>query len=122
MNWFPKTLKCQIYEDDCPIDMSRVGDQELENIADEISDIWKLPNGSSIWFDVEIYEKQYCVKESKTSLEVVCFKHDPNLFYGRRQISVSKFYIDKMLGKKFRINPKNTIIRKWNNLEVAFVV
>jgi hypothetical protein len=122
MTWSPKTLKCQLYEDDCPVDLANVGDPELENIADEIVKIWKLPTGSSIWFDVEIYEKQNWFKDSKTTLEVVCFKQDPNAFYGRTQISISKLYIDKMLGKKFQINPKSTVIRKWNNLEVVFVV
>ena len=122
MTWYPKTLKCQIYEDGCPVDMARVGDPELENIADEIVKLWKFPVGSSVWFDVEIYEKQYWFKESKTSLEVVCFKKDENTFYGKSQIDISKLYVDKMLGKKFQINPKNTIIRKWNNVEVAFVV
>ena len=122
MTWSPKTLKCQIYEGDCPLDLAVVGDPELENIADEIVKLWKLPVGSAICFDVEIYEKQYWFKNSKTSLEVVCFKQDPNIFYGRRQISISNLYIDKMIGKKFPINPKNTVIRKWNNVEVAFVV
>ena len=122
MTWSPKTLKCQLYEDGCPVDLSKVGDPELEDIADEIVKIWKLPVGSSVWFDVEIYEKQYWFKDSKTSLEVVCFKQDPNTFYGITQVSVSNLYIDKMLGKKFQITPKKSIIRKWNNLEVAFVV
>lgn len=122
MAWSPKTLKCQIYEDDCLLDLATVGDPELEILADEISNIWKLPTGSTISFDLEIYEKQYWFKNSKTSLEVVCFRQDPNVFYGRRQINISKLYIDRMIGKKFPINPKNTVIRKWNNVEVAFVV
>ena len=122
MTWSPKTLKCQLYEDGCPLDLATIGDPELDNVADEIVKIWKLPDGSSIWFDVEMYEKQYWFKGSKTSLEVICFKRDPNSFYGRTQISISQLYIDKMVGRKFSINPKNTVIRKWNNLEVAFVV
>lgn len=122
MSWYPKTLKCQIYEDNCLLDLATIGDPELENIADEIVKIWKLPQGSSIWFDVEIYEKQYWFKDSKTSLEVICFKQDPNMFYGKNQISISKLYIDKMIGVKFEIKPKNTIIRKWSSVEVAFVV
>ena len=122
MNWSPKTLKCQIYEDSCLVDLTNIGEPELEKIADEIVKIWKLPIGSYIWFDVEICEKQYWFKDSKTTLEVVCFKQDPNTIYGRHQINISKLYIDKMLGRKFEITPKNTIIRKWTNVEVAFVV
>lgn len=122
MFWYPKTLKCQIYENNELIDLNKCSDPDLENIADEIVKHWRTPDGSALWFDVEIYEKHYWFKPTKTSIEVCAFLRDPNTMTGRRQISISKLHIDKKIGRKFKISPKESIFRSWKNTEVAFVV
>lgn len=123
MKWYPKTLKCQVYENDELIDLTKCSDSVLENLADAIFPIWKTPVDSYIWFDVEIYEKQYWFRESKNSIEIVAYKHDIYSTTGRKQVSISNLYIEKMVGKKFKIKPENNLFRKWSeNTEVAFIL
>lgn len=122
MIWYPKTLKCQIYEDGNLIDLNTCSDPILEHLADCIMVHWRTPNNSAIWFDAEIYEKHYWFKPSKNSIEIVSYKLDMDSISRRKQVDVSKLYIDKMIGKKFKIEPEDTIYRKWTNVEVAFVV
>lgn len=122
MIWYPKTLKCQIYENRNLLDLNTCSDSTLENFADAIMIHWRTPDNSAIWFDVEIYEKQYWFKPSKNCLEVVAFKRDTYEISGRKQVDISKLYIDKMVGKKFKIKPKDTIFHTWTeNMEVMFV-
>jgi hypothetical protein len=120
--WYPKTLKCQIYDDNKLIDLNKCSDTILENLADSIFVHWKTPINSAIWFDVEIYEKHYWFQPPKNYIEIVCFKLDVNSLSRRKQIDISKLYMDKMFGKRFKITPEDTIYRKWsNNVEVMFV-
>jgi hypothetical protein len=122
MIWYPKTLKCQIYDNNELVDLNTCSDPVLENLADSIFVHWKTPTNSALWFDVEIYEKHYWFRPTKNSIEVACYKHEPNSISGRKQMDISKLYIDKMVGKKFKIKPEDTIVRKWNeNVEVVFV-
>ena len=122
MLWYPKALKCQVYENGNLLDLTTCSDSALENLADAIFVHWKTPDNSFIWFDVEIYEKQYWFRPARNAIEIAAFKRDPYSATGKRQISITKLYIDKMVGKKFKIKPENTSIRKWSdNMEVAFV-
>jgi hypothetical protein len=83
---------------------------------------WKTPVNSAVWFDVAIYEKHYWFKQPKNSIEVVAYVQDINKLSGRRQINVSQLYIDKMVGRKLSITPKDDVMRKWSStVEVAFV-
>lgn len=122
MRWYPKTLKCQIFEDGQLVDLNTCSDPVLEALADSIMVYWKTPVNSAVWFDVEIYEKHYWFKRPKNSIEVVAYVQDMNKLSGRRQISVSQLYIDKMVWRKLPITPKDVLMRKWSStLEVAFV-
>jgi hypothetical protein len=122
MIWYPKTLKCQIYEDDKLIDLNTCSDPILEHLADCIMIHWQTPTNSAIWFDAEIYEKHYWFKPPKNTIEIACYRLDMHSITRRKQIDISKLYIDKMIGKRFKINPEDTAFRKWTNTEVAFVV
>ena len=123
MRWYPKTLKCQIYEDGQLLDLNTCSDPVLESLADSIVKYWKTPVNSAVWFDVEIYEKHYWFKPPKNSIEVVAYIRDINRMSGRKQVSISQLYIDKMVGRKLPIEPEESIMRKWSsNVEVAFVV
>jgi hypothetical protein len=83
---------------------------------------WKTPHNSAVWFDTGIYEKHYWFKPTKTTIEIECFKFDLDTHDKRKQLDISKLHINKMLGKKFKITPKETLIRKWtDNVEVVFV-
>lgn len=122
MRWYPKTLKCQIYENNELLNLNTCSDATLENFADAIFVHWKTPTNSAIWFDIEIYEKHYWFKPKKNCLEVCAYKRDINSISGRTQVDISKLYIDKMVGKKFKIKPKDTIFHTWTeDMEVAFV-
>lgn len=122
MMWHPKTLKCQIYDNNEIVDLTKCSDDTLEEIADLCVAHWKTPHNSAIWFDVEIYEKHYWFKPAKNFIEIAAYKFDLNSHDRRIQVDISKLYIDKMLGRKFKITPKNGLIRKWSeNVEVAFV-
>lgn len=123
MIWSPQTLKCQIYDDNKLVDLNQCHDDVLEELADLCLSYWKTPHNSAVWFDVEIYEKHYWSIPPKNFIEICAFKFDLNKHDKRRQVSVSKLYIDKMVGKRFKITPKSGLIRKWSdNVEVAFVV
>ncbi len=122
MSWYPKTLKCQFYENGVLLDLAKVGNAELESLADEVFKFWKMSSGSAVWFDVEIYEKRYWFKPTKVSMEVVCFKINPTMISGKEQVSISKMYVEEKVGKKFKIQPKNTPLCTWIGPEVAFVV
>ena len=119
--WYPKSLKCQIYENGVPLDLNMCTDTELEDLADAIIVHWKTPENSAIWFNTAIYEKHSWFKPSKNSIEIECFKFDLYTESRTRQLDISKLYIDKMIGKRFKISPKNTLMRKWLNAEVMFV-
>jgi hypothetical protein len=122
MRWYPKTLKCQVFEDGELMDLNTCSDPVLESLADSIMDHWKTPVNSAVCFDVEIYEKHYWFKKPKNSIEIVAYVHDTNQLSGRRQIDISKLYIDKMVGRKLSIQPKDDVMRKWSStVEVAFV-
>ena len=122
MIWYPKTLKCQIYENNELVDLNTCSDPVLENLADCVIKYWKTPSSSAIWFDAEIYEKHYWFKPPKNYIEIVCFKQDHSSISGRKQVDISKLYIEKMVGKKFKINPEDNLFKKWSeNVEVAFV-
>lgn len=123
MRWYPKTLKCQIFEDGQLVDLNRCSDSVLECIADSIENYWKTPVNSAVWFDIQIYEKHYWFKPPKVSIEVVAYIQDMNKLSGRKQVNVSQLYIDKMVGRKMPISPKDHLLREWSpNVEVAFVV
>lgn len=123
MKWYPKTLKCQVYENEQLVDLTSCSDSVLENLADAIFPLWKTPVDSYIWFDVEIYEKQYWFKCPKNSIEIVAYKRDIYSATGRKQVTISNLNIEKMIGKKFQIKPENNVIRKWSeNTQVAFII
>ena len=123
MRWYPKTLKCQVYEDDTLLDLNSCGDPELEALADAIFPLIRSPVNAAIWLDVEIYEKQYWFKPPKNSIEIVALKPDPYSMSGKKQVSISQLYVDKLIGRFYAITPENTTFRKWSsNLKVAFVV
>jgi hypothetical protein len=123
MRWYPKTLKCQVFEDGQLIDLNRCSDSVLESLSDSIVNYWKTPVNSAVWFDIQIYEKHYWFKPPKSSIEVVAYVHDMNKLSGRKQVNVSQLYIDKTVGRKMPISPKDELMRKWSpNVEVAFVV
>jgi hypothetical protein len=122
MRWYPKSLKCQIYENNELVDLNTCSDPCVDNLADAIFVHWRTPTNSAIWFDVQIYEKHYWFRPNKTSIEIEAYKHAPETIAGRKQVDISKLYIDRMVGKKFKIKPENTMFRKWSeNVEVAFV-
>lgn len=123
MFWYPKSLKCQIYENDKLLDLSRCGDAELEKLSDSIFPLWRTPTNSAVWFSVEIYEKQHFLKPSTNSIEIEAYKRALDYESGRQQVPISKLYIEKMIGRKFPIKPDNTYLRIWGEkMEVAFVV
>lgn len=121
MIWYPKTLKCEIYENKERVDLNSCGDTELEKLADAIFPIIRSPTNSAVWMDIEIYEKHYWFRPPKNTLEVVAFIAEP--YEGKKQVSVSKLNMDKFLGKGFKIKAENTIMRKWSDdLVVRFVI
>ena len=123
MFWSPKTLKCQIYDNNVLVDLNSCSDDVLEDLSDAVMVHWKTPDKSAVWFDAEIYEKHHFFKHPTISIDIACYKIDAQTIIKRRQIDISRLYIDKMLGKKFKINPISTLIRKWSdNVEVAFVI
>lgn len=114
MFWSPKTLLIQVYENDELLDLNRLSDEKLGNIADAVFDLWKTPSNSAIHFRIEIFEKHYFCKHQENTIEVCAFNREDC------QVSISKLYIEKMIGKKFKIKSKNHNILE--NTEVAFVV
>lgn len=123
MFWYPKSLKCQIYENGNLLDLNKCGDAELEHLSDAIYPLWRTPVNSAVWFSVEIYEKQHFFKPPSNSIEIEAYIRSLDYISGRQQVSISKLYLDKMVGRKFPIKPDNTYLRTWGDkMEVMFVV
>ncbi len=117
MFWSPKTLLVQVYENDKLLDLNNLSDDTLGNIADATFELWKTPSNVAISFRVEIFEKHYFCKHHETTIEVCAFNREDC------QVSISKLHIEKKIGKKFKITPKDNLFHKFNgNVEVAFVV
>lgn len=121
-SWTPKTLKCQIYENGILLDLKSCTDAELQELIDCIFPLWKTSTQSALWFDIDVYEKHHLFKEKTITMEVACFTLNPDSFPARKQVSISAVKYDKMVGRKFSIQPKNTLCHKWKYpVEVAFV-
>ncbi len=118
--WNPITLQCQVYENEVPVDLDQCSDETLEVLADAIEKLWKMPKDSALKFEVEIYEKHYWMKQPQNFIEIASYVETP---YRKKQISVSKLYIEKMVGNRMKITPEHTVFRKWSDdVEVMFVV
>ena len=123
MNWWPSTLKCQIYENNQLLDLKSCSKAELHSLTDAIFEYWKTSEQSLRWYDVDVYEKYHLFKQPTISIEVACFIRKPDSYTGRKQVSISKFNTVNPVGRKLKITPKSTLYRKWTEpVEVAFVV
>lgn len=117
MFWSPKTLLVQVYEDNKLLDLNTLSDDTLGNIADAVFEVWKTPSNSAVFFRAEIFEKHYFCKHQEITIEICALNREES------QISISKLYIEKMVGRKFKITPKDNLFHKFaGNVEVAFVV
>ena len=122
LNWTPKTLKCQIYENNALLDLRQCTDAELEALVECIYPLWKTSKNSAIWFDVDVFEKYHLFKQPTRTIEVGCYVHNLNSYNPRKQVSISRAHYDRLVGKKFPIQPRNIVFRKWvSPMEVAFV-
>lgn len=118
--WYPVTLQCQVYENEVPINLDECSDETLEVLADAIQHLWKMPKDSALSFEIEIYEKHYWCLPPKNFIEVSAFVETP---YRKKQVNISKLYIEKMVGTRMKITPEDTLFRKWtDDVEVMFVV
>ena len=115
--WYPVTLKCQVYENEVPVNLDECSDETLEVLADAIEKLWKMPKYSTLKFEVEIFEKYYWFKPPQNFIEISAFVETP---YRKKQVNISQLYIEKMVGTRIKITPENTLFR--NDIEVMFVV
>jgi hypothetical protein len=120
--WTPKTLKCQIYEDNVLLDLNKCSVGELEAILDCVYPLWKTSEHSAIWFDIDVFEKHHLFKPVTRTIEIGCYVYNQSSFTHRKQVSMSKIHYDHMVGRKIPIQPKNTLCHKWKfPVEIAFV-
>lgn len=121
--WSPAVLKCQIYEDNVLVDLSILHGVVLEELVHSIYPLWRTSPDSSIWYGVEVYERKSLFNFPHIEINIEAYIRDDNRMFGRRQISINKTNIGNKIGRKIRIEPKNTMLKKWSdNVEVAFVV
>ena len=121
--WSPKVLKCQIYEDNVLVDLSKLHGVVLEGLVHAIYPLWRTSPESTIWYGVEVYKRKSIFDFPHIEIDIEAYIRDDTRMFGRRQISINKTNIGNKIGRKIRIQPNDTLIKKWSdNVEVAFVV
>jgi hypothetical protein len=120
--WSPDVLNCQIYENGFLVDLNTLHEVVLGELIDAIYPLWRTSPESSIWYGVQVYEKKSLFKPSSVSIEIEAYVRDVYRMSGKRQISIHKLNLDSKIGRKFQIEPKNTMLKRWSGpVEVAFV-
>lgn len=116
-----KRLKCQLYENEIPIDLSFCEYSELLSLISAIQEIWKEPEFSDSWYVVELKEKKQFFSTPILSIRVSAFTLSPNAWRGKRKLNIHKVSHGRPLGERVRIHPRNTLTHTWKEpVEVVF--
>ena len=121
--WSPDVLKCQIYENGVLVNLNTLHETVLEELVDAIYPLWKTSSNSSIWYGIQVYEKRSLFSSPLTEIDIEAYIRDINRISGKKQVSINRLHVQHKIGKKFKIEPAHTAMKRWNGpVEVAFVV